>query len=120
MSAKLKYLYDLREDLSLSLTPDQIVSTIVFGDNHILGFYDPTHTYNKGDKIAYIDENNMLKILECIRTGATGDPINLDDWREYSIIGTLDGIFNDLIIHNNSETAPVDKYHNKVWIKLKD
>ena len=120
MSAKLKYLYDLREDLSLSLTPDQIVSTIIFGDNHIKGFYDPTHTYNEGDKIAYIDENNTLKILECIRTGATGDPINLDDWQDYSIIGTLDGVVADLIIHSNSETAPVDKRLNKVWIKLKD
>ena len=116
MSAKIKYLYDLKEDLRLTLTPDQIVSTIIFGDNYIKGFYDPSHVYNVGDKIAYVDENNVLKILECIKDGATGNPINLDDWQEYSIIGTLDGIVSDMIIHGG--TQPNDKKLNKVWIEF--
>ena len=118
MSAKIKYLYDLKEDLSLTLKPEQIVSTIIFGDNYIQGFYNPSHSYNEGDKIIYIDENNTLKILECIKDGATSDPINLDDWEEYSIIGTLDMILSDLIIHGG--TQPNTKRLNKVWIELLD
>lgn len=117
MAASIAFLYDLRSEINDVLTVDQIISTIIFGSNGIDGVYNPEVVYVEGDIVEYIDDDGVIHIYECVKSGATGDPINLDDWIEYSIISALDAIRQNLIIL--SSTRPADEYHNKVWIIAK-
>lgn len=117
MSASITYLYDLREEASMNVTVDQITSIIIFGSMGIAGLYDPDHVYNKGDIVPFIDEDGVIHIYECINTGATGSPINLEDWQEYSIIGKLKELRKELIFMDYEE--PIDTNSNKIWLKIK-
>ena len=117
MAATLTFLYDLKSELANTLTVDQIVSTIIFGSGGIDGVYEPTHVYSEGDIVEYIDGDGVIHVYECVRTGATGDPINLLDWAEYSLIGKIEALRTGLIMMTT--TRPADVYNNKVWIRPK-
>lgn len=116
MAAKLTYLYDLKEEVSLNLTVDQITSTIIFGTTGVAGLYDPEKTYKLGDIVPYIDENGIIHIYECTAESTTG-PFNPEHWREFSIIGKLKLIRDNLIVL--SAMRPTDITNNKVWIRVK-
>lgn len=115
--SSITYLYDLRQEISTTLTVDQITSNIILGDTKLKGVYDPEVVYSKGDIVPYIDENGVVKIYQCTIDGATGDPINLDYWKEFSIIGKLNDIEESLIVL--SAIRPVDTQVNRVWIRAK-
>lgn len=117
MAASISFLYDLRSEISDVLTVDQITSTIIFGSNGIDGVYNPEVVYVEGDIVEYLDDDGVIHIYECVKTGATGSPINLDDWIEYSLMSALDAVRQNLIVL--SATRPPDEYHNKVWIIAK-
>ena len=117
VSATLTYLYDLRTEISSQLTVDQITSTIIYGSSGIKGLYDPTHIYYKGDIVPYVDSSGVIHILECIVDGATGTPLNVDQWTDFSIINRIQAMNNNYICI--SSVMPQSS-GNKVWIKLKE
>jgi len=117
MAATLTFLYDLKSELANTLTVDQVVSTIIFGSAGIDGVYEPTHTYGEGDIVEYIDGDGVIHVYECVQNGATGDPIDLTYWKEYSIVEKMESLRTGLILL--SSTRPADVYNNKVWIRPK-
>ena len=118
MAAQLTYLYDLAQEAASNLTVDQITSSIILGSGvTIKGVYDPTQTYEKGDLVAYIGDDGVVHVYECKNTGATGYPIDMNDWKEYSLVDKIESLYNSLIVL--SATRPADTENNKVWIRAK-
>lgn len=115
MAAKLTYLYDLASAISSTLTVDQIVSTMVFGSTPV-GVYDGTHVYQKDELATYIDSNGGIHVLRCILDGATGEPIELDDWEEFSLLNAIDNTSGNLIMM--AELQPSEA-SNKVWLQFR-
>ena len=117
MAAKITYLYNLKDEVALNLTVDQITSTVIYGTAAIEGLYDPSRTYKRGDIVPYIDDEGVIHVYECVVDGATGDPINMTHWKEYSVIGKLNELRNELIVL--SATQPANVNTNKAWLHVK-
>lgn len=117
MAAKITYLYNLKDEVAMNLTVDQITSTVIYGTMAINGLYDPTRVYKRGDIVPYIDDEGVIHIYECLVDGATGDPIDMTQWAEFSVIGKLYEIRNNLIVL--SATQPANLNTNKVWLHVK-
>ena len=116
MAAKMMFLYDLTTTISSNLTVDQIVSTMIFGSSGIAGVYNPEHVYREGDIVSYVDDYGTIHVLKCINAGATGDPINPNDWDEYSILQHINNIGENLILL--SQYKPVEE-GNRVWLQFR-
>ena len=118
MAAQLTYLYDLAQEAASNLTVDQITSSIILGAGvTIKGVYDHTQTYEKGDLVAYISEDGVVHVYECTQSGATGYPIDMNYWKEYSLVSKIERLYNNLIVL--SATKPADVETNRVWIRAK-
>ena len=118
MAAQLTYLYDLAQEAASDLTVDQITSSIILGTGvTIKGVYDHTQTYEKGDLVAYIDDEGVVHVYECTQSGATGYPIDMNYWKEYSLVNKIESLYNGLIVL--SATKPADVENNRVWIRAK-
>ena len=116
MSAKLTYVYDLVPSISANLTVDQIMSTMIFGSAGIAGVYNPLHTYEAGDIVSYIDPYGTIHVLECINSGASGDPITIADWTEFSIYSRIQNTNSDLIVMAINQPTAKD---NRIWLKYR-
>lgn len=115
MAAKLTYLYDLASAISSTLTVDQIVSTMVFGSTPV-GVYNASHVYQKDELATYIDSSGGIHVLRCVLDGATGEPIELDDWEEFSLLTAIDSTAGNMILM--AEEQPSDA-SNKVWLQYR-
>lgn len=116
MGAKITYLYDLATTISSNLTVDQIVSTMIFGSSGIAGVYNGTHIYHEHDLVTYVDDSGSIHVFECINEGATGIPITLDDWTEFSLLSSIKDTSNNLILL--SRLKP-DIDSNQVWLEFR-
>ena len=115
-TAALTYLYDLKTTISSSLTVDQIVSTMIFGSSGIAGVYDGSHEYNAGDLVTYVDDAGVIHVYECVNDGASGEPIDLNDWKDYSILASVSNTADNLILL--SSIRPSEE-GNKVWLQYR-
>lgn len=115
-TAALTYLYDLKTTISSNLTVDQIISTMIFGSSGIAGVYDGTHTYKEGDLVTYVDSAGVIHVYRCINDGASGEPIDLEDWEDYSIISSVNNTAYNLILL--SSFRPTEE-GNKVWLEYR-
>ncbi len=116
MAATLTYLYDLASTISTTLTVDQIVSTMIFGSSGIAGVYDGTHVYKEGDLVTYVDQYGTIHVYQCINSGATGEEIDLDDWREFSLLSSISNTTHNLILLATLKPSEDD---NKVWLQYR-
>ena len=116
MAASITYLYDLKSVISSNLTVDQIVSTMIFGSSGIAGVYDGSHTYNEGDLVTYVDDSGTIHVYECVNSGAHGDPIDLNDWRDYSILSSVKNTADNLILLS---TLMPSEEGNRVWLQYR-
>lgn len=64
--------------------------------------YDPTLTYNVGDLVTYIDENNSGKLYKCIVAWETPGAFNINYWDDVTVSEVIDGnvIFTETLAHN--------------------
>ena len=114
MAATLKYLYDLKSEAASQLTTDQLINVIINGYSSIVGLYDSTKTYTKGDKTGYIDSNAVIHTLKCIANSTTGDPLKTADWVDYSILDELANIENNYMILTSTQPTSI---LNRIWVQ---
>lgn len=108
---------DLVADTLGHITTDKLISSAVMGTgNVIMGTYDASHVYNKGDKIPYINDSGQLEIIVAIEDGITG-PFDMRKWEEWNVISELNRLYNDYIVL--SWSPPVSRV-NKVWLSIKN
>ena len=85
------------------MTVNQVTNLILFGGEYAEPVeYDPTKTYNIGDPILYIINENTARILTAKHDGITGE-FNMDDWEVLNIAANqsaTDAQINNAIVDN--------------------
>lgn len=116
MASRLKFIKKLNDPQILNL--QQLYYSFIFGDS-LPETYDTNKTYNCGESILALNENNVYDIMIALDNNITGE-FNPGAWRRISLTDilkdgdVLSGGGKDVIMI--SDTQPTAK-NNKLWLK---